>query len=450
MKRAVVFGLWIMVSLMLIPAAGNCGPFDKYKPPVTGGPGTTTKAMEDHVAAENKCPSLAKLDQDTARLDGDVTMLAARLQTLSNRLNQIAILLAIPSNLAADLKKIEGFMITTQKGAKLAEGVPQFQQNAKKVDDAITPALAQVRTARTKADALAARLEPARKASAKMSDYSGKSAKALNAFSADILKHEPDAGFGAQVSIVHYDEPTRSCIQGKVDDLAGRLDKLVTEMDKVTKLLLTDLSINSPAISGLEDYAAKLNALDGVRKKAELLEDRLDAMCKGLDKLEELMDDNFTVSIPYLVGSYKVHVGMSTILKGSKAIEDYIKDAVSDAVWEAAKTFGVGKLVDEVVSDASHAIDKVGNQLHLNPDMSIPGLEQLDGLTAQADQLVAIFSGGLKIPDVNVDSPDFGLPQVPAGLDLRNISVFLKQLSPYGFGWDWARLEANVPAFGCN
>jgi hypothetical protein len=94
-------------------------------------------------------------------------------------------------------------------------------------------------------------------------------------------------------------------------------------------------------------------------------------------------------------------------------------------------------------------MNKVGNQLHLNPDMSIPGLQQFDVLTAQTDQLLVIFAEDLKIPDVNVNTPDFGLPQVPAGLDLRNISTFLKQLSPYGFGWDWARLEANVPSFGC-
>lgn len=419
------------------------------QPAVIGGPTTTTKAMTDTVGSEKKCPSLVKLDNDTALLNGDTTRLVARLNTLSNRLGKISELLAIPSDLAKDLQKIDKFMVATQKGAKLAEAVPQLEANAKKVNEAITPALAQVRAAQTKAEALAVKLAPFQKATATMSEDAAKAAKGLNTFSTVVLANEPKATQGAQLSIVHFDEPVRTCIQGKVDDLANKLDVIVVDMDKAVSLLLTDVSVNAPALVGLEAFVDKLAVLDQARKQGELLESRLEGMAKGLGELEDLLDQDYTVKIPYLVGTYKAHVSMAVIIKGSKAIEDAIEKAVSGAVWDAAKAVGLGKLVKEVVDDATHDLNKAVNSLHLNPDMNLAGLDKLQELTAMADALKTTFPGTLKLPSFNPNAPDFGLPHLPAGVDLRNIEAFARQLSPYGFGWDWPKVLVNVPDFGC-
>ena len=71
-----------------------------------------------------------------------------------------------------------------------------------------------------------------------------------------------------------------------------------------------------------------------------------------------------------------------------KAIEDAIEKAVSGAVWDAAKAVGLGKLVKDVVDDATHDLNKAVNSLHLNPDMNLAGLDKLQELTAMADAVI--------------------------------------------------------------
>jgi hypothetical protein len=437
--------------LAALALAGPCfgAPRESLQPPAAGGSGTNTKDADDEKAAQQKCPSLLTLDRDAATTDGDVDRLATRMDTLGHRLRTISELLAIPSDLAKDLKKIETLLVVVQKGAQLAEAVPQVEAQAKKVKEAIPPALVQVRSARTKAEALGVKLEPARQLTSAMATGSARTALGLELFSADVLKKMPKVSLSAQYAIVHFEDPTRTCIQGKVDDVAGRLDQVLLDLDQVVKVLLVTYGIDAPVLKDLENFVTRLDALDAVWKRAAALEARLAGMEHELKALEQLLDSKYTIKIPYLLGHYDVKSSMSRIIKGSQAIEDDLKDAVSGAVWDAAKAFGLGKLIKDVEKDAFKDLDEITGKLHLNPDFTIPGLGQLDDWMAPADALLAVFPGAFKIPTFNLDAPDFGLPQVPGSLDLRNIVGFSRFLSPLGFTWEWPKLIALEPSLGC-
>lgn len=396
-----------------------------------GGPDTTLHALECYSKAkDNKCPSLAKLDQDTAKLDGDTIRLADRLDAMSKRLGVLASRLAIPGQVAKTLGAIEVQMVAAQKGAKLAEGVPQFAERAKKLDNSITPALANVRAAKAKADAVARRVEPARKAADKFSGYSAKAALGFRGFSTGVLKFEPDVTYCVQFAVLYHDqEPAESCVQGKADGISAKIDPVVLGMDEVMLALLTDYSVNAPALAGLEAFDAELNGLADLQKKAEALQKRLQPICDALKKLEDKMDAGFTVSIPYLVGHYDIKVSMATILKGSAAIESYIEKAVSDAVWKAAKLFGLGKIVDTLTSKANDAINAILGKMNFTPDLSL-SLDPLNKIEAKLPALEAVFPGSFTVPQtLDLNKPDFGLPHVPAGLDLRNIGLGFKGVS---------------------
>jgi hypothetical protein len=452
MERAMIPSNILAPCLFTVCAAvaGPCfGAPEALQPQLAGGSGSNTKDADDEKAAQQKCPSLQTLDRDAATTAGDTDRLVKRLDTLGHRLRTVSELLAIPSDLAKDLKKIETLLAAVQKGAQLAEAVPQLEAQAKKVKEAIPPALLQVQSARTKAAALGAKLEPARQLTSLMATGSTRTALGLDVFSKDVLKQMPKVSLAAQYSIVHFEDPTRTCIQAKVDDCAGRLDEVVLGLDKVVLALLVTFGIDAPVLKDLENFVSRLDALDAVRKKAAQLEARLAGMERELKALEHLLDSTYTVKIPYLLGHYDVKINMSRILKGSKVIEDEIKDAVSGAVWDAAKAFGLEKLIKDVEKDAFKDLDEITGKLHLNPDLAIPGLGQLDDWMAPADAFLAVFPGTFRIPTFTMDAPDFGLPQVPASLDLRNLVTFSRVLSPLGFTWEWPKLIALAPALGC-
>jgi len=394
-----------------------------------GGPDTTLPALQAYAAAKTKCPSLLKLDQDTARLDADTLALSDRLDKTSKRLDQLAKRLAIPGQLAKVLAAIETQMVTAQKGAKMAEGVPQLAEKAKRFGASLTPALANVKAARAKADAIAKRLEPVRKNAEKFSGYAAKTALGLDGFSAGVLRHEPDVTYCIQFAIAYNDDPVKACVQQKADDLAAKLDPIVVELDKVIAPLLTTLDMKAPALAALDGFDANITPVEDLKKKAEALQKKLKAMCDALQALEEKMESSFTVSIPYLVGSYDIKVSMAIILKGSAAIGDYIKEKVSGAVWTAAKAFGLGKIVEILTDKANKAVNAIMDKVDFKMDLSLP-LDPLNNLESRLPALEAAFPGSFSMPQLDTSLPSFGLPGVPAGLDLRQLALSLKEVSP--------------------
>lgn len=393
-----------------------------------GGPDTTLPALQAYSAAKTRCPSLLKLDNDTAALDADTMKVSDRAATLSARLDTLADRLAIPGQLAKALGAVETQLVAIQKGAKLAEGT-QYKAKAKKLDDSATAALVNVRAAKAKAEAVAKAVEPARKAAEKISGYSGKTAAGLKTFSETVLKHEPDVTYCVQFAIAYNSDPVKTCVQDKADDLSARLDPRVLQADAVMKALLTDLDPKVPALTALENFNLDLDAVVKLKADTEALEKRLKPLCDALKKLEDRMDDGFTVSIPYLVGSYDITVSMKTILEGSAAITDYIEKKVSGAVWSAAKAFGLGKLVDKLSDKAKSAIDAILGAVNFTPDLSL-STAAITNLEPKVPGLNAAFPGSFSVPELDMNRPDFGLPHVPAGLDLRQFLADLKAVSP--------------------
>ena len=371
------------------------------------------------------------------------------MDTLGHRMHQASDLLSVPGALAKDLDRIVTLLTAVQKGAKTAEAVEQIKAEAKKVSAAVTPALVEVKAARDQAAALAETLKPAAKATKVIGDGAAVTATGLNGFSSAVLKNEPAASRMGQFSIVHFAPPVQTCIQGKVDDLAARLDRTALAMDKVVLLLLTDYSLQAPALAGLDLHLGKLDPLAQLQAEIAKLDARLAAMTKGIKDLEDFLDTKFTVKIPYLAGTYEVKIKMSYLIEDAKAIEDAIKDKASDVVWEAAKVFGVKALIKKVLEEANDAFEDMARKMHLNPNMTIPGLDKLAALKGEVEALAGAFPGTLKVPAFTLNTPDFGWPNVPAGVDFRSLELDLKQLAPLGYKWDLVALETHAPNFGC-
>jgi hypothetical protein len=161
------------------------------------------------------------------------------------------------------------------------------------------------------------------------------------------------------------------------------------------------------------------------------------------------MDKSFKVNF----GVYKVKISGKTIVKGADEIEDEIKHVLGKLAWDAAKDFGIKKIVHILMSDADKEFKKVIAKLDFSTDVHLPGLKRLDGLDADLSALVPGIPASLSFPVINVKKPNFGIPAINASMDLRRIeSLQLNFCSPYGYDWskNWNKFKLNPPTLGCS
>ena len=297
------------------------------------------------IAYNKKCPSLARLDADTAALQNHNTALAARFNTLSTGFRLTADVLAIPSHLVVLLGGIETSLVTVQTGAKTAQGVTQLRAEAKKIETDAAALLTQVRAAKAKAVRIQAKVAtPLRLSKTAAADFSI-AAKGLQAMDQAILQKEPVTTAMVQYALEVSNDPQKTCIQQKADQLAPELSKVALELDRVERLLL--YSPDLPELKLLNGFADAVNALDKLRRDAEALENRLEDLERPLKKIEDALEDTFSVNLPYPGGSYKIKISGKKLLDASADIQEEIKAKLSDTLWEIAKAFGLNKLIDD-------------------------------------------------------------------------------------------------------
>lgn len=447
--------IFLTSAALLLAAAAQAGQLDKFMPPDHRiGPGTDGRLLIRGKAEKEKCPSLAKLDADTAALKADNKQLTARFNTLSSDFGHLADLLAIPSNLTATLNKIEVSMISVQNGARTAQGVPQLREKAKKLETSITPALADVRAARDRAKRIADKVEPARKLSRAASVNFGRAAKAAAALDQALLSKEPRVTTLAQYSILVNKPPLSDCLQRKVDEIAGDLDRLVLELDRVEAALLYTPEL--PEFAALKRLADALDPLTAIRHEAELLEQRLKDLAKPLDDIEDFLDSTLHVNLPYpdptclCMRDFSIPVSAKTVLRGAAAIEDAIEKVLSSALWEVAKKFGVDKLVNSLLNAAKSELNAIEARLHLDINLDVPGLKELEALEARVAGLAGALPADIPVPDFDMNKPDLGWPGVDPSLNLGKMPDLLGQFTaPHPVDWEWLKVYDRPPLYGC-
>jgi hypothetical protein len=184
---------------------------------------------------------------------------------------------------------------------------------------------------------------------------------------------------------------------------------------------------------------------------------RLEALAGQLGKLNAVLDQSFGFSFPYpdptltdplRISHYPVSISFRTIINGANAIEDEIERVLSKTLWEVLKGLGVSKYVNEVKNKANSAVDALLRAVKFEVDVNLPSLAPLDQLERLLPGLDAKI-GGLKFPDIDLNTPTFGFPGVKAGIDFRDIKASAAFFNPSGLMPGKPNLCDGV-TFGCN
>ena len=90
---------------------------------------------------------------------------------------------------------------------------------------------------------------------------------------------------------------------------------------------------------------------------------------------------------------------------------------LSSFLWKVAKVFGLNKLVTTIVHASERALHKITNKLNLNTNVKMPGMDKLDKAQKEIDNLLSKIPKSIAVPNINLNSPNFGMPGVNASLD---------------------------------
>jgi len=422
---------------------------------ILGGPGTTTPQYI--MDLDSASGVLKNLDQDSRTLYGNQATLIGRIHTLKTVMKTTADGLAVINTLDADLKKLEASMTTVYKAADTAEAIPAAREKAKKLKASMAAPMANVTAARKRMDAIVLKTKPIQVKLAAAADKAAKMETALT-----LVNEGPIGKMRFPISIAagcvkKIDAARQDCAAKNINSMGSDVDAVVAEYNRVVLLLLTSPQPWLPSVNFVDPFQANLAALNKLRSDIEAMEKRISTLAKELGKLNAVLKQSFGFSFPYLnptwdnpvrISHCHVDIGFKTIIQGAKRIEDAIEDSVGKTLYKVLKTLGVNKYVNELKDQAEHAANTLLRAVHFDVDMNMPDLAALDQLEKLETGLEAKLDA-LKFPEIALDTPSFGFPEVKLGIDFRKIKASFAFFNPGG-------LELNAPnvcngaTYGCS
>lgn len=459
MKIKLLAAAAAFAALTLCAPYGEAKPFKKPRMPgQTGGPGTTTpKFVEDYYQEQQKeSDALKRLNADAKTLDGDQLALMGRVRNVQDFLDTTASRLGMLSTLDADLKKLETAINTVYTAAETAEAIPQAREKAKKVKETLAPAKANVTAARQRLDKIVAKTEPLRRKLETAAERAGQLNEGLWLLDQGVITQIPNATAIANRCLLRSPEAIQPCVSRTLDSKADEVDRIVREYDKAVLLLLSNPGDWLPSVEFFNPFGAELTAIDAMRADLERLVGRLEALTSQLGTLNAVLDRSFSFKFPYpdpawdnpiRTSDYKVSVSFRTIIKGVDAIESEIESILSSFLWDVLKGLGVGKYVKMLQDAADDAVNYALNLVHFDVNLDLPSMASLDPFENALAELEADING-IKIPTVGENLPNFGMPSVPAGVNLGGINGSFRFFSPNGWEWNAPGICDGV-TYGC-
>lgn len=417
-----------------------------FKTPLVSGPGDTPEAARLIAASEGDYPKLLKLDKDTKVLDTDALAASARLSKLSSRMKYLGGRLQLPGDVHTVLADVIAQLEAARTGARIAVNFEATKASAQGFLDASGPALNNLKAADQKLVGIVRFTQPLSQDAKRLALYSSLTSDALKKFSDDALSHEPDITYCVRYSLV-YSSASRAqnaCIKQKAEAAAVDADVAALGADKAINPLLTSFSPDLPPLRALNGFDPGLAPMEKLLGDAKKLRSALKPLCDQLKRL------NGDIDIP--LGVYTIKVPIGKILDTSLDLEDYIKRKVSDVVWDAAKVFGIDKLLHKLMDAADSVMSDVARHVNFNIGLSLP-LDAIDGLAPKVPALSAAFPGDLPIPKVGpARSPllaVLALTNFPGKDVLDKLKGQLTAAAPFCVSGNHASLKLFPPTFGC-
>jgi DNA repair exonuclease SbcCD ATPase subunit len=294
--------------------------------------------------------------------------------------------------MAHGLKALDAGMTNVEKLLEIAKDIPQTSEQATTLSNQLKSIHPSVTDASTKVNNLNDKLTPTRQ---KLTTFDAALQKAIIAAEGfdKVMGAYSDIAGKAQQCISSLPAGTvKDDLQSKLDDLSNRSDPRVVQANKILRDPINAINDIEKIIQ--ERLRPLREPLDELDSDVENLLSKLNDIINPLRDVETLFNKTFDVSFPYPSPTWRhpgrmkhftISIGFDVILKGSDAIKSDMKRILSGALYEAAKVFGLEKLINDLEDQAQGALKVVLNRLKLNVDVKLPGLGKLPGELTEAD-----------------------------------------------------------------
>jgi len=221
--------------------------------------------------------------------------------------------------------------------------------------------------------------------------------KGLNLYSATLVKVQQCAdGLPAGSK--------KDSIQISIDNRANEIDPTVVKINAdlvsiINAVNTIDQSIQSDTKKIIEPLHKLESDLDSLARK-------LHALINPLHELDALYKKEFSAEFPYpaptfenpfKIKHYKVSIGFKTILEGKEKIEHEIEKMLSKEMYEAAKLFGLEKLIRAIEHDAMNEMNAIKNKIHLNINIEVQGLDKIEADLSAFEKALA----NIQMPNID-------------------------------------------------
>lgn len=369
-----------------------------YVPPL---PGLTYSQSEDKLKADI---GDLKSTLDTYITNGNA--LHTDIQTAIDVLDAL-------NTLATGLKGLDNAMETATDLLAYAEDIPETSEKATQLDNKIEKIHPGVENADQKVGALNKTLTPVR---TKLTSFNPK------------LENAVKSAVRFQTAMVQYSQiidQAQKCISslpdGKAkDDLQAKLDQLSDKSDgavvDLNRLLQAPIKAIKAADDEIQNKIAPFQAkLQQVERGVDALLTSLTDVISPLQDLERVLNASVCTRFPYWNPLHPTHIrhydlcmSVREARQGIDEIKHMIEKIVGKTLYKFVEKFGIEKLARDLQDKANEAMKPILDRLHLDFDVSVPGLDGLDNLLAGLDNEFSVLSAdidGISLPSDDVFAP---------------------------------------------
>jgi CII-binding regulator of phage lambda lysogenization HflD len=336
--------------------------------------------------------SVDQLRTDIASLRQTLNVYDTHGKKLDTDLQLVIKALDLLDKMAHGLKSLDAAMTSAEKLLDIAKDIPQTSEQATTLSNQLKSIHPSVTDASTKVNSLNDKLAPTRQ---KLTTFDGILQKAL------IVEEGFDKVVGAYSDITGKAQTcinslpagtVKDGLQSRIDGLSNQSDPRVVQANKILRDPINAIDDIEKIIQ--ERLRPLREPLDELDSDVENLLSKLNDIMNPLRDVQALFQKTFDVSFPYpsptwrhpgRMKHYTVSIGFDVILKGSDAIKSDLKRMLGGALYDAAKAFGIDKLIKDLEDQAQGALKVVLNRLKLDVDVKLPGLGKLPSELTEAD-----------------------------------------------------------------
>ena len=412
--------------------------------------------------------------KETETFTKESNLLIDNTQEVDNTLLNLENALTIPHKVATALKQLNETLALIKEMVVIAKQVPQTRDAAQTLETNLDAIKKPVAEAADKSAKLDQAVEPVRKATGKAESAAETTLNYENKFRTAAL---------AYINMIELLSP---CAESKpniepqaikiLDNSTSTFNKIDTGLIQVNQKYAATVSMPEKALKAtisqvqeeIKQLEQILNAVDGLQGQLHPLNDALADLKKVMDQQvgfdfeypcgskmcsqstpypcgAKMCKGKFGVKypcgtemchkeVPFPCGvkmcSEKLHLSVSTVINGADAIEHKIESLLSSTAWQALKTIGVKKYVDDLQKQAESLTKSVTGKLHLNISTKLPDMN----FKLNAAILATLTQQLNKFADV--------IPPIGLGIDINSPS-FASEFSKL------TAMEKDFPKLGC-